>query len=152
VITESGLRLGSTDPATDPKGTLAAQALNDAASKHHLPALAKLATDTAAVYPEETLVGRLQAGQLDAGFFYASEATAAKIPTVPLTGEDLKATYTVTVLHRAPHEHAAESFVSYLLGPEGRSALRQDGFTLVSPARVTGSGVPAGLRTALPGP
>lgn len=151
VIAESGLRLGSTDPATDPKGKLAQQALDDAASKHHLPALARLATDTSTVYPEETLVGRLQAGQLDAGFFYASEAAAAKIPTVPLSGEDLKATYTVTVLNRAPHEHAAESFVSYLLGPKGRAVLEHDGFTLVSPPRVTGSGVPAGLRTVLPG-
>ena len=63
------------------------------------------------VFPEETLVARLQAGQLDAGFFYTIEATAASIPTVPLTGQDLKATYTITVLKGAPNEAGAEAFV-----------------------------------------
>jgi molybdate/tungstate transport system substrate-binding protein len=149
VITESGFRLGFTDPATDPKGVLSAEALNGTAASKHLPALKTLASDTSDVFPEETLVGRLQSGQLDAGFFYTSEAIAAKIPTVPLTGEDLKATYTVTVLNNAPHEAAAEAFVSYLLGPNGQRILNQDGFTLITPPKVTGSGVPAGLNGVL---
>jgi molybdate/tungstate transport system substrate-binding protein len=101
------------------------------------------------MFPEETLVGRLQSGQLDAGFYYASEAAAAKIPTVPLTGEDLKATYTVTVLNRAPHRAAAAAFVSFLLGPSGQRILKQDGFTLLTPPKVTGTGVPAGLKGVL---
>jgi molybdate/tungstate transport system substrate-binding protein len=151
VITEPGFRLGITDPATDPKGKLAAQALTDTATKQNLPALAKLASDTSDVFPEETLVGRLQAGQLDAGFFYVSEAVAANIPTVPVTGEDLKATYTITVLNHAPHEKAAEAFVSYLLGPKGQAVLKKDGFTLVSPPQVSGSGVPSGLNAVLSG-
>lgn len=152
VITESGFRLGSTDPATDPKGRLAEQALTDAAARHHDPALTKLAGEQSTVYPEETLVGRLQSGQLDAGFFYASEAAAAKIPTVPLTGADLKATYTVTILNRAPHEKAAEAFVAYLLGAKGQALLEGDGFTLVNPPHVTGNGVPKSLRAVLSGP
>jgi len=32
------------------------------------------------VLPEETLVGRLQSGQLDAGFFYSTETSDLKIP------------------------------------------------------------------------
>lgn len=151
VITEPGFRIGSTDPATDPKGKLAAQALTDTASSQHLPALSKLATDTSIVFPEETLVGRLSAGQLDAGFFYNSEAVAAKIPTVPLTGVTLQADYTVTILNHAPHPQAATAFVSYLLGPAGQAMLKQDGYTLVNPPKVSGSGVPAGLRSVLPG-
>lgn len=151
VITESGFRLGSTDPATDPKGKLVVQALTETAAREHDPGLAGLTVRTSTLYPEETLVGRLQAGQLDAGFFYASEAASAKIATVPLTGTDLKATYTVTVLNRARHEQAAAAFVSYLLGPRGRAELERDGFTLLKPPRVTGSGVPAALSTVLPG-
>ena len=151
VITESGFRLGSTDPATDPKGKLAAQALTDTAGRHHDRSLAELAGDQSTFYPEETLVGRLQAGQLDAGFFYASEAAAAGIATLPLTGEDLKATYTVTILNRAAHQKAAEAFVAFLLGPRGRAALTNSGFALVRPPTVAGSGVPTGLRTALSG-
>jgi molybdate/tungstate transport system substrate-binding protein len=145
VVTEPGFLLGTTDPATDPKGKLAARALTATASSRQLPALAALATDTRIVFPEETLVSRLQAGQLDAGFFYTSEAKAAGIPTVPVTGQDLKATYTVTVVQGAAHEKAAEAFVSYLLGPQGLAALRRDAFTLTTPPAVTGSGVPAAL-------
>jgi molybdate/tungstate transport system substrate-binding protein len=149
VITRSGFRLGRTDPATDPKGMLASQALTDTAKRKHVPALKKLAQGKSGVYPEETLVGRLQSGQLDAGFFYNSEAVAAKVPTVPLSGVDLRAKYTVTVLNRAPHQDAGQSFVRYLLGPKARAVLTKDGFTLVRPPAVHGSGVPAGLRSSL---
>jgi molybdate/tungstate transport system substrate-binding protein len=149
-ITEPGIRVGFTDPATDPKGVLAVQAMTDFAKSKNLPALKTLSTDKSDIFPEETLVGRLQAGQLDAGFFYTAEATAASIPTVPLTGEDLKATYTITILNKAPHEAGAEAFVNYLLGSGGQAALKQDGFVLVSPATVTGSGVPSSLQSVLP--
>jgi molybdate/tungstate transport system substrate-binding protein len=148
-ITEPGLKLGFTDPATDPKGVLAVQAMTDTAKSKNLPALTTLSANKADIFPEETLVGRLQSGQLDAGFFYTAEAAAASIPTVPLTGEALKATYTITVLNKAPHEAGAEAFVTYLLGPDGQVALKQDGFTLVSPPAVTGSGVPSALQSVL---
>ena len=148
-LAEPGIRVGFTDPATDPKGELAVEAMNDAAKSKNEPALAKLATDKSDMFPEETLVGRLQSGQLDAGFFYTSEAVAAKIATVPLTGEDLKATYTVTVLNNAPHPAGAQAFVSYLLGPSGQAVLKQDGFTLISPPKVTGTGVPSAIQSVV---
>lgn len=151
VVTEPGFRLGSTDPATDPKGELAVEALKTAARSHHDPALGALAKSRSGVYPEETLVGRLQSGQLDAGFFYSAEATAAHIPTVKLTGVRLAATYTVTVLDRAPHQAGGEAFVKYLLGPHGRAVLQKDGFRVVHPAKLTGSGVPSGLHGAVTG-
>jgi molybdate/tungstate transport system substrate-binding protein len=123
--------------------------MNDAAKSKNEPALAKLATNKSDTFPEETLVGRLQSGQLDVGFFYTSEAVAAKIATVPLTGEDLKATYTVTVLNNAPHEAGAQAFVSYLLGSSGQAVLKQDGFTLISPPKVTGTGVPSAIQSVV---
>ena len=151
VITEPGFLLGRTDPATDPKGALTVTALDDAAKSHNLPQLAALTKSQSGVFPEETLVGRLQAGQLDAGFFYTSETTAAGIPTVELTGLSLKATYTVTVLSNAPHQAAADAFVSYLLGSSAQSTLTGDGFHVVRPAKVTGSGVPASITAAISG-
>ncbi len=151
VVTEPGFLLGRTDPAVDPKGKLAVEALEGAAAAHGVAALSTLAGSKSGVFTEESLVGRLQAGQLDAGFFYSSEAKAAGIPTVPLTGETLKATYTVTVVARAPHEAGAEAFVAYLLGPAGRAMLAKDGFDLVTAPAVHGTGVPAGLRSALAG-
>ncbi len=150
VITEPGFRIGFTDPATDPKGELVAEALTDTAKSRKLPALTAIENDKSDVFPEETLVGRLQSGQLDAGFFYTSESTPASIATVPVTGEDLKATYTVTILASAPDEAAAESFISYLLGSSGQAALQRAGFSLVTPVKVTGTGVPPSLSSVLP--
>src|SRR5690349_21983122 len=150
-ITQPGLKLGFTDPATDPKGVLAVQAMTDTAKSKNLPALTALSTNKSDIFPEETLVGRLQSGQLDAGFFYTAEATAAHIPAVKLTGVDLGATYTISVLNQAPNQRGAEAFTKYLLGPKGQAALKKDGFQLVVPAKVTGSGVPSSLQNLVSG-
>jgi molybdate/tungstate transport system substrate-binding protein len=150
VITEPGFRIGFTDPATDPKGELVAEALTATAKSQNLPALTAIENNKSDVFPEETLVGRLQSGQLDAGFFYTSESTPAKIATVPVTGQDLKATYTVTILAGATHEAGAEAFINWLLGPSGQAALTSAGFTVTTPAKVTGTGVPSSLSSVLP--
>ncbi len=153
VVLKPGFLLGRTDPSIDPKGKLAVTAMQQAAKRYKLPALATLATHDAGEFPEETLVGRLQAGQLDAGFFYSAEAKAAGIPTVSLGPINLSATYTVTVLNRAPDRAAAVAFVSYLLGNKGRSALASQGFKPVEPPTVHGSTgtVSASLRSARSG-
>lgn len=146
VIDQPGFRLGRTDPKLDPKGRLTAQALTKVG-------LGKLADTDAGVFPEETLLGRLQAGQLDAGFFYTSEATEAKVPTVSLAPVALAATYTVTVLNRAPQPAAAAAFVTYLLGPKGVALMRKHGLHPAEQVTVTGdrSAVPAALRSAVGG-
>ncbi|MBO1765981.1 substrate-binding domain-containing protein [Allobranchiibius sp. GilTou38] len=142
VITQPGFKVGFTDPKTDPKGKLTAQALSDDAKAH--PALSKVASSTSDVFPEETLVANLQSGQLDAGFFYTSEAKTAGIQTVPLTGTDLKASYTVTVLKGAPNAAGAAAFVKYLLGSQTQAIFKAAAFTVTSPPKVTGT-PPAGL-------
>jgi molybdate/tungstate transport system substrate-binding protein len=154
VVGEAGFQVGRTDPALDPKGKLTAKALQTAASSYNLPALAQLATSGTGVFPEETLLGRLQAGQLDAGFFYSSEAAAAKIPTVSLAPISLEATYTVATLNQAPDTSAAQAFVAFLLGPKGRALLASAGFTLVSPATLSGDAtqVPPMVRAAISSP
>jgi molybdate/tungstate transport system substrate-binding protein len=149
-ITTPGLKLGFTDPATDPKGKLVAEALTDTAKSQSMPALTTIENDKGDVFPEETLVARLQSGQLDAGFFYTAEAVPSNIPTVPLTGTtDLKATYTISTLAGAPNEAGAEAFVAYLLSPAGTAFLKQDGFDLISPVKVTGTGVPSTVQSAI---
>jgi molybdate/tungstate transport system substrate-binding protein len=148
-ITEPGLKLGFTDPATDPKGKLVAQGLSDTAKAKKLPALTAIENNKGDVFPEETLVARLQSGQLDAAFFYTAEAIPAKIPTVPLAGETLKATYTISTLKGAPNETGAEAFIAYLLGPSGQAFLKQDGFDLITPPKTTGTGIPATVSAAL---
>jgi molybdate/tungstate transport system substrate-binding protein len=149
VISEPGFRIGRTDPTTDPKGVLADDALDAAATKYNLPELRTLATETSDVFPETSLVGELQAGQLDAGFFYGVEAAAAKIKTVPLTGTSLAGDYTITILNKAPHEAAAAAFVNFLLGEAGKQILATNGVVAGSP-QVTGSQyVPAAVKATL---
>ncbi|HEX3649726.1 MAG TPA: extracellular solute-binding protein [Pseudonocardiaceae bacterium] len=141
VITESGFKMGSTDPKLDPKGKLAGQALKQAG----IPA------GKVQVFPEEQLLGRLQAGQLDAGFFYTSEAADGKLATVALgSGYDLKATYTAAVLDNAPNQQGGEAFLRYLFSPQGTALMKQHGIQL-QPITVTGdrTKVPSDLDTAL---
>lgn len=148
VVARPGLRLGFTDPTLDPKGVLAVAALHQAATGYHESALNRIAADQADLFPEQDLVGRLQAGQLDAGFFYTVEASAAHIPTVSLGPVDKSATYTITVLNHAPNPAGAQAFVRFLLGAEGRSLLRSAGLTIRVPHAV-GSGVPGNLSGIL---
>jgi molybdate/tungstate transport system substrate-binding protein len=149
VVDQPGFRLGRTDPATDPKGVLAVAAIDRAARVHHLRALGALASSATDVYPEDSLVGQLQAGQLDAGFFYGVEASAAHLHTVPLTGTHLAAAYTVTVLNRAPHEAAARAFVAFLVGRTGRRIMSENGVAPLARPEVSGRSVPGALKVDL---
>jgi molybdate/tungstate transport system substrate-binding protein len=151
VITEPGIRVGRTDPKLDPKGKLTVEALEEAARTLQMPSLAH-ALSAFDVFPEESLVGRLEAGQLDAGFFYADEAQEQHIRTVPLTPVAKSATYTVTILKRAPDRRGAQAFVSFLLGPRGRAILSRHGLVMLSP-KLTGSidGPPASVRSLIGG-
>ena len=150
VIDQPGFLIGRTDPATDPKGVLAVTALDQAAKAHDIPALKAIASSTSNVYPETSLVGQLQAGQLDAGFFYGVEAAAADIKTVPLSGTNLAGVYTLTVLNRAPHEAAARAFVAFLLGKDGQRILKKNGIVAITPPTVSGrSTVPKDLKELL---
>lgn len=146
VITEPSIRIGRTDPTLDPKGKLTIDALTQAASTLNMPALTA-ALPSFAVFPEETLVGRLESGQLDAGFFYSNEAKEQNIPTVPVTPVALSATYTVTVLNNAQHPAAGAAFVAYLLSSAGQTLTRH-GITVLQPS-LTGdsSAVPPSLRS-----
>lgn len=142
VITRPGFKVGFTDPKTDPKGKFTEQALLETGKKH--PALNKVAANLKSVFPEESLVADLQSGQLDAGFFYTSEAKTANIATVPLAGVDLGATYTVAILKNAPNAAGATAFVKYLLGPQVQSIFKNAAFTVANPPKPNGP-VPAGL-------
>ncbi|MGH2862070.1 MAG: substrate-binding domain-containing protein [Solirubrobacteraceae bacterium] len=148
VIEQPNFHLGFTDPKLDPKGALAVAALKAVAAQHNEPALKQIATDQNDLFPEQDLVGRLQAGQLDAGFFYTVEASAAKIPTVSLGQVDETATYTITVLNRAPDAAGAESFVKFLLSGQGMRLLEKVGLATRKPV-AKGSGIPYLLRAVI---
>ena len=156
VLPTPGLLLGRTDPVLDPKGRLTIQFIDRASKTLGVPNLFARTLVTAnngdQVFPEETLVGRLEAGQLDAGFFYSIEAKAAHIPFVaPPLGAHYGARYTVTILENGPDPAGALAFVRFLLGPRGSAILRQDGFALLKDGEVGGApgAVPASIRPLL---
>jgi molybdate/tungstate transport system substrate-binding protein len=150
VLGEPGIRVGRTDPKLDPKGALTVAAVREASRTLKRPAL-EAALRSFPVFPETALVGRLQSGQLDAGFLYAIEAHVANIPTVGLDPVEKTAAYTVTILNRAPDRAGAEAFVDYLLRASTASALTAGGLQPIAPAKLSGraSAVPAGVAAAV---
>jgi molybdate/tungstate transport system substrate-binding protein len=132
VLSEPGIRIGRTDPTIDPKGALTLQLMQKAEAFYKSPDLSQhvlgAPDNSAQVLPEETLVGRLQSGQLDVGFFYSIETADAKIPAIDLPAAIApKAVYTVTILNNAPNATGAKQFVTFLLGDEGRRVLLEHG-------------------------
>ncbi|MHB8240431.1 MAG: substrate-binding domain-containing protein [Solirubrobacteraceae bacterium] len=142
VLSQSGIRVGETDPKLDPKGVLTVEAIAAAAKKLHDPALTR-AQSSFEVFPETSLVGRMQSGQLDAGFFYAVEAKTAKLATVNLTPAYKYAEYTIAILNRAPDPTGAAALVRYLLSTERTYTLKKNGLHPMKPRF-------HGLRTSAP--
>lgn len=150
VLREPGIRVGMTDPKLDPKGAFTVAALDAAATAYHLPSGYPASVESSAqVFPEQDLLGRLEAGQLDVGFFYTNEAVPAHLHTIALGRVHESATFTVTVLARAPDPVGGAAFVRYLL-TAGRSALTAGGLHVLTPT-LHGpiTAVPTVLRTLL---
>lgn len=144
VLQEPGIRIGRTDPKLDPKGAFTVELVTKAADLYHQPDLVEkilgAAENPEQVLPEETLVGRLQSGQLDAGFFYTTETSDLKIPAIhPAPELNIKANYTLTVLSDAPNANGATRFVNFLLSAKGRELLKEHGVDVTKPA-VNGNG------------
>jgi molybdate/tungstate transport system substrate-binding protein len=150
VLQEPGIRIGVTDPKLDPKGKLTVAALATAQKLFQLPSTFTGSIEKkAVVFPEQDLLGRLESGQLDVGFFYTSESMPAHLHTVSLGKVHEGARYTVTVLQNAPDAGAGTAFVRYLL-TTARPVLDANGLTGVRPT-VSGrrSAVPPSLRAVL---
>jgi molybdate/tungstate transport system substrate-binding protein len=179
VLASPGLRLGRTDPALDPKGyrsIIAAQLLEaDGAGAGFAQKLLGANDNAAQIFPEETLLARLETGDLDAAFLYATEGVVRGVPFVELPatanlGDPAQranyatasvtiagkqhvgapASYALTVLTAAKHPDAANSFVAYLLSKPGRAILEGAGVTTIAPV-LSGdaAAVPGPLRSAL---
>ena len=155
VLLEPGIRIGRTDPKLDPKGALTLTLMKDAGTYYKMPDLSQRVLgapeNPAQVLPEETLVGRLQSGQLDVGFFYSTETSDAKIPALALPAQIApKAVYTVTMLRAAPNPGGADRFVAFFLGAEGQKLLKEHGLTL-QPLTLAGAegSVPPNIQSLL---
>ena len=136
VITMPGFRLGRTNPAQDPGGVLAAEALEQTARRSRSTPGAEEARNGVLrrVLRRTTEQAAIQTGQLDASFMYEADANSQSSPFVKLTGVKLAGDYTITLVKHAPHTAAAEAFIKFLLGPTGQAEMKADHFNIVSPA------------------
>jgi molybdate/tungstate transport system substrate-binding protein len=153
VLSQPGIHIGRTDPKLDPKGAFTVDMVKRAAVLYKQPDLLARTLGTPdnpqQVLPEEALVGRLQSGQLDAGFFYSTETTDLNIPAIKLPHElAAKASYTITILRDAAHPRAADQFVTFLLSEQGRALLKQHGIDVIKPV-VTGGTPTAAVSQAI---
>jgi len=181
VLSQPGLRLGRTDPALDPKGYRVILAMNLLERYAQRPGFARklLGEDRnpAQVLPDDaTLLGRLEGGELDAAFLYATESTARSVPAIELPravnlGDPAQAqtyarvsltiegkkrigapiAYALTIPRAARNPRGGADFVAFLLGAEGRAALIKSGMTLLARPQVVGdrNAVPAGAQSVL---
>lgn len=162
VLESSGLRLGRTDPALDPKGVNTLFTMQLAEKYYQQPGLAAKIlganNNPAQIFPEETLVARLGSGQLDAGFFYLNEVKDAGLPYVTLParinlGDPTQASYyaqakyapttgtvqigkpilySVTIPSTVKNQAGADAFVSYLLGDPGKTVATAGGISRIN--------------------
>lgn len=163
ILQEKGFRLGRGDPELEPKGyrTLF---LFDLAEKHYqLPGLAQKILNNAEhptlIFPEEQLVARLEAGQLDAGVFYRNEIAEHHLPFIAFPRElnlsepDLdpyyagatyvspqgakyagsSIVYSVTIPENARNREGAAALIGFLLSGEGRKIIENHSLRIIPP-------------------
>ncbi|MGH3685459.1 MAG: extracellular solute-binding protein [Pseudonocardiaceae bacterium] len=180
VLTEPGLRFGRADPELGPKGYRTIFAFNLDAKRIGDPTLPQKILgspdNTSQLFPEEQMVARLQAGELDAGTFYKVEAVEAGLPYLSLPKEinqgdvtlaaqyatatyttkkgvtytGVPISYTITIPSTVRNQTGAEAFVRYLLGPDGQAMLVAQGLAATPPV-VAGdpAAVPPNLRSLM---
>ncbi|HEY0134773.1 MAG TPA: molybdate ABC transporter substrate-binding protein, partial [Nannocystis sp.] len=121
-----GLRLVLAGPGV-PAGAYARQALQELGVAE--AALANLVSNEENV---RGVVGKIVAGEADAGVVYASDVTPAvadKLRVLPLT-VTVQPRYEVAVLADSPEASLAAAFVAELSGPGGQTLLVHHGFLL----------------------
>ena len=176
VLASPGLRLGRTDPQLDPKGYRTVLMLRLAERYYQRPGLeARLLgapENPAQTFPEEALVGRLESGQLDAGFFYLTEVREQRLPYLAVPDEinlgnpamarlyaqaaytdsagqvrrGAPIVYTVTIPSTARNAAGAVQFVQFLYRPAGQRILNRHGLL---PVRVLVGGDPRAVPPPL---
>ncbi len=128
ILSLPGIKIGRTDPQLDPKGRYTIDAMKIAGGA------AILGTDEnpGQVFPEEDLLARIDTGEIDAGFFYKTEALARGLHFVALPGKAAmgdRISYTLAVMRSAPHPVAAAAFERFILTGSGRAILRKAGLS-----------------------
>jgi molybdate/tungstate transport system substrate-binding protein len=179
ILQEKGFRLGRGDPELEPKGYRTLFLFDLAEKYYQLPGLAQKILNNAEhptlIFPEEQLVARLEAGQLDAGVFYRNEIAEHQLPFVAFPRElnlsepDLDPyyagvtyvspqgakyagsaiVYSVTIPENARNREGAAALIGFLLSGEGRKIIEHHSLRIIPPI-VSGDrdATPAKLQNA----
>ncbi|PWI57439.1 hypothetical protein BM613_08655 [Sulfoacidibacillus thermotolerans] len=164
LMENKNFHLGRTNPNTDPQGQAFVMMMQLAEKYEHLPAgtahkvLGSLENPTQ-IFSEESILSRLQAGQLDASSAFLSEAIQRHLPYITLpatinfgdpsdqaiyatahlqlsngktiTGAPLE--IYVTPVRNTPYPKAGLAFMTYLLSKQGLALYQQNGYQLTKP-------------------
>jgi molybdate/tungstate transport system substrate-binding protein len=180
ILQEKGFRLGRGDPELEPKGYRVLFVFDLAEKFYERPGLALSVLHDGdhptLIFPEEQLVARLEAGQLDAGIFYRNEVAEHNLPFIAFPRElDLsdpkldvnysaatyvspKGTrysgsaivYSITIPENSQNREGGIAFVSYLLSDEGRKVMEKHALRVIQPVAFGDiDAVPLTLQTAL---
>lgn len=157
VLQRPDVRFGRTDPITDPQGRNIIFTMQLAARFYGEPALVERVLgptiNPRQIFPEPTLLARLQSGELDATSAYRAQFGSFKLPflTLPpainlgdlrfasryataalyLRGNVFRPeplVYYACALRGAHHPAAAQRFVRWLAGPKAQALLRRSGY------------------------
>ena len=180
ILQQKGFRLGRGDPELEPKGYRTLFLFDLAEKYYEQPALAKkiLANSEhpTQVFPEEQLVARLEAGQVDAGIFYRNEMAEHDLPFITFPRElnlgdpeldsyyaavsyvshkgttyhGASIVYSVTIPETSQNRAGAIALVAFMLSNEGRGILDKHRFRSIH-AAIGGNqeAVPPELQSAL---
>lgn len=131
-LVRPGVRLVATSPAV-PIGAYTETLLQRLGKSRGYPA--DFATKVAANVVSRdanvrAVLVRVELGEADAAFVYESDARSSRrVRSIPLPAAlNVEAEYPAAVLRRSRERPAAEAFLRFLLGPEGRRALKRAGF------------------------
>lgn len=176
VLSRPGIRIGRSNPDTDPSGYQTLQMLSLAQDYYDEPTLSQ---DVLANSPRETMVDTethllpaLASGQIDYLGIYRSDALqhdlrfielppeidlsdpaqakayeAASISTASGTRTGKPIVYALTIPTNAPNSAAAQRFVEFVLSPAGQKIMGDNGFTVLDPPVSGGETLPDSLRS-----
>lgn len=162
-LSRPGVQIGRSNPDTDPSGYQTLQMLALAESYYRAPGLAAKVLANAPPEnirdTETSLVSALQLGQIDYLAIYRSDARQHRLkfldlpPQINLSDPAYAREYAAAVAHTkngdvpgkpivyavtipstAEHRDWAETYIAFLLGPEGQEIVARNGFGTVSPA------------------
>ncbi|MBE3555547.1 MAG: tungstate ABC transporter substrate-binding protein WtpA [Firmicutes bacterium] len=164
ILSQPGVKIGRSNPDTDPSGYQALQMLQLTEKYYKQPGLYdKILQNSPKTYIRDTetnLVGALEAGQIDYLFIYTSNAKQEGLKYVDLPPQlnlsdpsqaqwyaqasvtqsngtvkkGIPILYAVTIPKGAPNEKVAEAWIGFLLGPQGQQILQQAGQGILKPA------------------